>query len=1232
MSDFKKLSVLKREEKESGWHPTPAFDITKIKEIKIFDSRSDKSLNAIPSPLARLHLFDAAFSLVHEDESQKTNYSGYAYKKLVSDCFDVFELIYNWNYHKQEGKPLTILSWSKEEEIANLKSEFELELKKIEERPKNNDESETQINLQEIEGFKTYLVGKTLSLFLNQSDFAQFKEFHIIKYNKTVIAGTSPFTGFFTTPNDLSSLDLINPFTRKKYFDSNPRTFESRDEKIKKYIDDFFQSKTKTGSRVFSNQLAVIDYLKHNKPHINSNLILNLEPITPLVNIFSDSITIETSKDRNDYLENYLVKINYRINDNCFYTASNLNPKRSYDYLLPLSPAFFSDFASSENGFDARKISSLVTITEKGESIVEVSIKAKNGKPISKTYQVNKSHPLDGEIVNLSDGFGLNLSLSLFPNVIVENRPEMNNYFKVMLGLKSKDKKFANKDIQLSFFANNKKIEEDGPNIKCTPVTRTELSDNFFGSSYFELNGKFDFIQIAINSDYYGGIPIHCSVVPKWNNSSKLGDKKFKCAIDFGTTTTFVGLRDKGNNEAPVALSIEEQSELLVAHFHNPKEIVTTNIKQSPFDYEAFESFNEFAALEIKEFLPVIIGSAVTSKFKFPLRTAICELNSASPSLSALSNANIAFGYEKITLADKHQSIKTNLKWSVEGKTEDRIKIFLEELSKIIKYKIIRNGGNPYFTDIIWFYPLSFADWNKRIFAKIWKEIFEKEFKDNSRKNQNLGSTSTENIALKNEEGRLIELTESEAPIHFHKVNANLKELTKVLSIDIGGGSTDIVYYHSGNLKIGSSFNFATNLLWSDGNIRVSNRRENGIFNEFASKITSYLNDKSSTEIDKRSQAEYFRTKLINTEYLDNLSYGSDDIINFWLSNNTQTNLTSFLSRSQYRLNFLFFFSAIVYHTAQLLKSKGDDKRPACICLSGNGSKVIDLITDDENVLSKICKYLINSAFEITDNNYSPQVILPNSLERKEATCFGGLYEDEVSGKPIKSTHLGNLNSDQETFKNVEHYKEITSSLENSIHANVEKFISVFKKMNSHINFKNDLGLDVPLDALGNFMSQSFTKNYQYEKDRKASETKPDETINDSPFFWALKGLLFDLSILDASKLEVYRNRIDLFFERPTIDGEFPLDKISKIQLDSSLYKVEIEEESSNNGRLYLLTESEYTLKTALSNTEANLLPVCNYSKSPNASTSSIRVINYGEVENINGAWVIRKKIEIEFI
>lgn len=116
-----KLSVSQRNHDTTGWHNSAQFQNDDINNIRVLNARNDKSLNAIPSPLARIHLFEAAFSLVYQDELNGTNVSGDAYKKLVSDCFDVFELLFNWNNHIREGKDLKIVSWDKETETEKLK-------------------------------------------------------------------------------------------------------------------------------------------------------------------------------------------------------------------------------------------------------------------------------------------------------------------------------------------------------------------------------------------------------------------------------------------------------------------------------------------------------------------------------------------------------------------------------------------------------------------------------------------------------------------------------------------------------------------------------------------------------------------------------------------------------------------------------------------------------------------------------------------------------------------------------------------------------------------------------------------------------------------------------------------------------------------------------------------------------------------------------------------------------
>src|SRR5436190_53949 len=116
----KKLSVLQRTTDKTGWDKSNQFSTSDVKDIKVFTARNDKSLNAIPSPLARIHLFEAAFDLLDKDELNNTNFSGDTYRKIISDCFDVFELIYNWNNHIREGKPLTMIKWNRENEIEAL--------------------------------------------------------------------------------------------------------------------------------------------------------------------------------------------------------------------------------------------------------------------------------------------------------------------------------------------------------------------------------------------------------------------------------------------------------------------------------------------------------------------------------------------------------------------------------------------------------------------------------------------------------------------------------------------------------------------------------------------------------------------------------------------------------------------------------------------------------------------------------------------------------------------------------------------------------------------------------------------------------------------------------------------------------------------------------------------------------------------------------------------------------
>ncbi|MDR1610792.1 MAG: hypothetical protein LBS08_04700 [Candidatus Symbiothrix sp.] len=85
------------------------------------------------------------------------------------------------------------------------------------------------------------------------------------------------------------------------------------------------------------------------------------------------------------------------------------------------------------------------------------------------------------------------------------------------------------------------------------------------------------------------------------------------------------------------------------------------------------------------------------------------------------------------------------------------------------------------------------------------------------------------------------------------------------------------------------------------------------------------------------------------------------------------------------KIVFYLFYSAIVYHTAQLMKTKGFDA-PGNITFSGNGSKVVNILTENKK-LEALAKTIFKKV-------YAAEVSLElkyESSKPKEITCQGGI-------------------------------------------------------------------------------------------------------------------------------------------------------------------------------------------------------------------------------------------------
>jgi hypothetical protein len=1193
-----KLSVSQRNHDKTGWHSSTQFQYDDINNIRVLNARNDKSLNAIPSPLARIHLFESAFSLVYQDELNGTNVSGDAYKKLVSDCFDVFELLFNWNNHIREGKDLKIIKWEKETEIAKLRQEFLEEKAKKEAELRRNQNENQSLNLQQVKGFKEHLVGDTLNLFLQTEPFNHFNEIYIILYNNRPIAGTSPLTGFFTTPNDLSKINLVNPINKKDYF-SREISFSQRDLKIKKYIYNFFVN----NDSVFPVGLPIRKYLENHANHIG-NATLKLDTLNANEHsIFNQTILLQSNSEKgaSDYFESHLVKLNYRLNEDCFYVASNLKRDRKHDYLLPLTPNFFEDFELSE-------VPSKVTINEKDSSTVEVIIK-KGHQILSKTYQANRLNEQDGHLIDLAGTHSIKMNLGIFPFLKVTDNNDFNDFYRVMFVSQDNNYHFSNNDFKLNFGKDKNIIDpQTATNYKIGREERTVLEKDRaqVGSTYYSLNFCFDFIQIELPQVEQNSIK--CMIVPKWTTKT-LGSKQVDFAIDFGTTTTFVAYTDDPNHQTlPKRFELDER-QVPVALLNKPREKKPEWNWIACFEGYSLPDFFEFIEVQKQEFVPSLINS---EKYSFPFRTVTYEKIEVEPNQKkVLSNANIAFAYQKegdyTTNARGKQEYITNLKWNVktDSKYQQSVEVFIEELFHLLRIKTILSDGNPKKSNISWFSPLSFTPGAQFTYNQIWSNKYSQIFKGQA-------------------ENQLKNITESEAPFYYYsKIMADsggaegIEDTSSVMTLDIGGGTTDLMYFRDGKPVSGTSVHFGANVLWGNAYSEFNSEKFNGIYLSIKNTITERL---KSTEL-----------KSLNETFIkEGSNYGSDEIINFWIWNNDKTGVIDELKKGDFKFSYLIHLSSLIYHSYKLLQFH-NHPAPKCIIFTGNGSKYLDLI-QTKDYIQKICGFFVKEIFG--ENERVPQVILPVS-NRKEATCFGGLYQPFGAQRQFSAVNYLGFENQNDNFKKYSDIDLQKEKVYKGLGASFEEFINCFFKMNEsqELSFRRNFAIDINLNAVKSYMLSKAQENLSTGYDKRRKLVDGGDEITDSLFFYPIVGLVYQVNKLTKEKLNEFIPRTRYFALSPDDDAIFDTTRLSTDQKPDSIFSISIDNTNPDFGEITIIDDASAN-KRAMAGLNTFLKSVCEFEEFPDNVTQSIHVIEAGSVakEKETGKWVVTKRIKIEFV
>lgn len=415
------------------------------------------------------------------------------------------------------------------------------------------------------------------------------------------------------------------------------------------------------------------------------------------------------------------------------------------------------------------------------------------------------------------------------------------------------------------------------------------------------------------------------------------------------------------------------------------------------------------------------------------------------------------------------------------------LEMHLETLFILMRNKVALNGGDLAKTKIVWFYPASMTMGKINQFKRNWDNAYQTYFG--------------------NDVSNVISISESTAPYSYYSKKQGAR--TEVVTIDVGGGTTDVFVVENRVPKMLLSFRFASNAIFGDSYNYDSDN--NGFVNLYKDDYVAMLNSNGLQELTQAlTQIEAQKKSSDIVAFLFSL-------IGDKVNNNTSLNfLEKLAGNDRLRYVFIIFYGSILYFIAKSMKAKGL-KKPLTLAFSGNGSHSLRIVSSDKDTIAKFSQLIFDGVYN-DGTQTKIQVIMEENP--KKATCKGGILspvsQEYGSVKEIKTILVGN-DFDHVLEEDLT-YKDIDTSTENGVLKSVTEFFNFLFDLHKKNDdfFSEYLSADpaifakvkeICLDQTA--LSQSLADGMYHKRQEVTDETKVEETL----FFYPLVGVLHELAL-----------------------------------------------------------------------------------------------------------------------
>ena len=608
---------------------------------------------------------------------------------------------------------------------------------------------------------------------------------------------------------------------------------------------------------------------------------------------------------------------------------------------------------------------------------------------------------------------------------------------------------------KLSFYNGNQIL----PNIN--PAIRQGESELAKNAVYTISQRNFDYIRFSANTT------AHSILIPKFKTQTI--NNEFKFAVDLGTSNTHIEVSKNGRESEAYGYLKSPVSKFFVQTFDDhggPKNLqIENNIME-------------------KDMLPCIVGNG--SDFRFPTRTILSCAKSIDwfANLNCFEMHNIPLTYGK-RVELSYNDYQYDIKWGTEEKDKAMLRCYVEDLLFMLRTKVIVEGGDLAKTKLTWFFPISMPGGRKQKLTRIWNEKFSEYFPNSANSPE--------------------PMSESYAPVlHYRNENTTVSNL---VNIDIGGGTTDVAYFEDKELAFVTSFKFAANDIFQDA--YAKDTVNNGIVDAYKDRIKAVL-ESNATDPAVRDVLSIFDSD--NNRHPANMAsflFSLRDNQNLRNVNKNKIDFNELLQDDeQFKIVFVLFYTAIIYHIAQIVKLK-ELPLPRHISLSGNGSKVIKIVSTDCSILSSYTKKIFEMVTGQAFGSNPLGIIGLDKEGSKESTCKGGILGSEPDGNLEKQVILKSTGN--ELLSDVV-FGSVDEAYKKAVEQSAQKFFEFFFSLCSKFNMKDNFGItNNSINTAKQYCNQDLATFINRGLDIQRKDYEDSDPLRETLFFYPLKGFLSNL-------------------------------------------------------------------------------------------------------------------------